>query len=95
MSAQQITAIARHPRVRRRALVAWFGVLGLLSALTLRQYGCRGDRVGAQLAGETMGTSYSVKLGARLSDAEMAAVRSTIAGVLARIDALMSTYRDD
>jgi thiamine biosynthesis lipoprotein len=80
--------------VKRRSLLAWLGVLTLLVALTVQRYGDRQLRE-AHLQGSTMGTTYSVKLGRPVSRAERQAVEAAVARVLARIDALMSTYRMD
>ena len=47
------------------------------------------------IAGETMGTHYSVKMPARPHDIDQQALGKEIDAALSRIDALMSTYRPD
>ena len=49
----------------------------------------------ARLAGTTMGTTYHVSLAQPLSPREALSLRAGIEAVLARVDALMSTYRPD
>ena len=68
---------------------AWIAV-----PLVLFLAGCGPPPVGG-LAGETMGTTWSVRFAKPLSADESAAVRVKIEGVLGAVDAAMSTWRPD
>lgn len=89
-----VTAQRRTAGMRRHTLIAWLAVLTLLGALTTYRYGVR-HQVPGLLVGETMGTTYNIKLGRQLTETERDAIDAAVERVLERIDSLMSTYRDD
>jgi len=72
--------------------------LVILAALTIWRVGFGPAPTGSGLAefyGEAWGTTWSVKLDHEVDDAARAKVEAVIAAELERIDALMSTWRDD
>ena len=91
----------------RRGAPAWMTAAGgtwshliLLAVMALGATGC--DRTGPSrrelvdhFTGATMGTSYSVRLGAPVPNLEAAALQSAIVAMLDHIDSRMSTWRED
>ncbi len=57
--------------------------------------GCQTPNRAIRLSGPTMGTRYQVSLAQAVAPDEMPSLRAGIEAVLARVDALMSTYRPD
>jgi thiamine biosynthesis lipoprotein len=69
--------------------------LSMAMALTGCEHGARDAAVGLRVRGETMGTTYLVRLGQLTESATVSEVRSDADAVFAAVDAGMSTYRPD
>ena len=83
-------------RRARFALPILILLLVLFSWHRLRQPAPPGERPFVALSGQTMGTTWSVKLAtAEFSPADARAAKAAITGRLDRVNALMSTWRED
>lgn len=79
-------------RPGRRAVVALLLSFVLLGTLTLWRLGADSTPSMHEFVGQTMGTSYSVKVDADLTAGEIARVRDVIEARLQGVNRLMSTY---
>lgn len=78
-----------NPAVTPRPL----GAAALVAALCIP--GCARPPAGAEIAGPTMGTRYSVRLARRLAAADAERLQRRVEARLARVEALFSNWRDD
>ena len=80
------------PRVRRLLLLA----LVVLVALSVHRLWLAPDPVRIQeFVGETMGTTYSIKVAGGLDADDLSVIRRAIGAELSRVDRLMSNWRED
>jgi thiamine biosynthesis lipoprotein ApbE len=83
------SALARLHRRRTRVLAS---ALAVLAALTVWRIGSTPAPTPYEIAGLTMGTTYSVKVDAEVGVEARAKLRAAVEETLERIDRLMSTY---
>ena len=89
-SVPDVVALPRSRPVRRAVVALLF--LVLLGTLTFWRLGTGSTPCVHELTGQTMGTSYNVKVDADLTAAEVARVKEVIEARLHDVNRLMSTY---
>lgn len=79
-------------RLDRKRTVALASTLAVLGALTVWRLGSAPARAPYEIAGLTMGTTYSVRVDAEMGPAAREALRAVVEQRLQRINRMMSTY---